>query len=437
MRFYRLDENLIFHGELGHNYLAIKNFVESWIVPLLGPPTSHPWLSFGPLFYWIFAPILILFNYQPIAGAYFFAFVGVITIWLNYRFVEKLYTKNTAILSSLMVAVSPAWINFSRESRFYTLVIPLIYIFLWYLIRSFKGNKSDYFKWGICLAAIFNFHLSPIIFVPVLIILFIVKKLDIKKIQYSIFGFVIPFIPVVIHEILNGFEMTLNFIKWIPYRIAGFMGLIPQNNIDSGVLGNNFTSLVDFVGKQILPAGSIVPLMLLSGLILYMIFSKKSEVTKILVLFAVIGYIGIFIHGNPPAHYYLPLYPIVIILLALMFEWILGKYQSILLIAAVFLLNLSFFFSDKWFYIPGDRMIKNVVPYVLQENIAKEIVSDAQGKKYSLFRQGPYDYFDENYSQNYRYLLWLNGNEPERNTQIKYTIIEREGSGLSLIKEVE
>src|SRR3990172_7049818 len=84
LRFYRIPENLVFHGELGANYLAIKNFILSGQIPFLGPPTSHPWLSFGPLYYWIFAPVLAFFKYNPLAGGYFFATVGVLIAIFNY-----------------------------------------------------------------------------------------------------------------------------------------------------------------------------------------------------------------------------------------------------------------------------------------------------------------------------------------------------------------
>jgi hypothetical protein len=75
LRFYRLPQNVIFHGELGDDYLAIKNFIAGRQIPLLGPATSHPWLSFGPLYYWLFAPVLVLGDYNPVIPAYFMAFL--------------------------------------------------------------------------------------------------------------------------------------------------------------------------------------------------------------------------------------------------------------------------------------------------------------------------------------------------------------------------
>jgi len=67
---------------------------------------------------------------------------------------------------------------------------------------------------------------------------------------------------------------------------------------------------------------------------------------------------------------------------------------------------------------------KDLVPYQTQLKIAESIVNDAKGAPFSISRVGPYDYFEETYSQNYRYLLWWKGNEPISNADIIYTIYD-------------
>ena len=72
LHFYRLGQITIFNSEQGNNYLAIKDIIETKKVALVGPPTSHPWLYFGPLFYWLMTPILWLADFNPLGPAYFF-----------------------------------------------------------------------------------------------------------------------------------------------------------------------------------------------------------------------------------------------------------------------------------------------------------------------------------------------------------------------------
>jgi hypothetical protein len=68
----------------------------------------------------------------------------------------------------------------------------------------------------------------------------------------------------------------------------------------------------------------------------------------------------------------------------------------------------------------------DIVSYETQNNIASFIVSTSLGKEVSIKRVGPYDYFPENYSQNYKYLLLYKGIKVIDNSPNLYTIIESE-----------
>ena len=73
--------------------MDIKNAFFHHQIPLKGAPTSHPWLSFGPLFYWLYAPLLILSKFNPMSHAYFGAGIAILTIVVNYIFIKKLFSE--------------------------------------------------------------------------------------------------------------------------------------------------------------------------------------------------------------------------------------------------------------------------------------------------------------------------------------------------------
>lgn len=427
---------MVFHGELGHNYLAIKDVIENKQLPLIGPPTSHSWLNFGPLFYWTFIPVMLISNYQPLGGAIFFAFVGLLTVYLNYKIVSKIISRDIAIISSFIIAISPAWIAMTRDSRFFSLVVPLIYLFLWFFINSIKGKNIDYFIWGLIVGIILNFHLSPIILFPTIFLLFMLGVLNWKKGILSFVGIVIPTIPLILYDSGHGFQMLSNLAKWIPYRMAGFLGFIPKNNINSDIALINLKSLFWFFGYQLTFESILITTILAIMLIYFIVFAKKKFVLILSLLFIVIGYIGIFIHGDPPSHYFLPLMPFVVVLISQAIYFVLGRNISVIIVSLIAIFNMSYFFSDKWFYLPQDQILKNV-PYSMQTQVVKEIIEDSQEKEFSISRQGPYDYFDKNYSQNYEYLFWLYGRPVITESSLHYTIIENSGGGLSLIKAVK
>ncbi len=64
------------------------------------------------------------------------------------------------------------------------------------------------------------------------------------------------------------------------------------------------------------------------------------------------------------------------------------------------------------------------VPYSLQLKVTDLIAKDAGEQKFSLARVGPLDYFGENFSLNYQYLLWNLGKKPDQSALLKYTIYE-------------
>jgi len=375
-------------------------------------------------------------NYQPLGGAIFFALTGIITVYLNYIFVSKLINRNIAIISSLIIAISPAWISMTRDSRFFSLVVPLIYIFLWYFIKSIRGKIIDYFVWGLILGIILNFHLSPIILFPTIFLMFVLGVLSWKKGIVSCVGILVPTIPLIINDSEHGFQMLLNFAKWIPYRMAGFVGIIPKNNVSSDIALINIKSLFSFFGYQLTHDGIFATALFTMVLIYFIVFARKKFVLILSLLFVVIGYIGIFIHGDPPSHYFLPLMPFAVILISQAINNFFGKYFSVIIISLIAVFNLSFYFSDKWFYLPQDQILKNV-PYSMQKQIVEEIIENSEENNFSISRQGPYDYFDNNYAQNYEYLFWLYGKPVKAESNIHYTIIENSGGGLSLIKEVK
>lgn len=441
LRFYRLQENLVFHGELGDNYLAIKNFIAAGTIPLLGPPTSHPWLFFGPLFYWIFAPFLVLGHYNPLTGGYFFAAAGVLVVVFNYFVVEKLFSKNIALISSFLIAISPLWIRFSRTARFFSLVTLFFYPFFYFLLKSLKEDSKYLFWTGFFLGVMVNFHLTPVILVPAVLALIILKREKIKKLDIykGIVGFLIPNIAFLLHNALNELDMLAKFIVWIPYRIAGFIGLYPKNTVSASVLKSNLFSLNKFVILSFTPNVGKFGLILLVAILFLVGFKIRSLITLVrkeagrlaLLLIFFFGYLGIFIHGDPPDHYYLPLLPIPILFFSFLLDKMGSKYgvrYVVIILAFLSFINLRFYFSKDWYFKPEYRIVSILVPYSLQLKVSETIVNDAKGEAYSLSRVGPFDQFEGDYAQNYQYLMWWMGNEPVKSGSLKYTIYEETNS---------
>lgn len=149
----------------------------------------------------------------------------------------------------------------------------------------------------------------------------------------------------------------------------------------------------------------------------------------------IVAFAAIIIHQEVPLHYFLPVFPIPIILASMLIVALLLHhlwFSRVLGITAAFAVlivisaNSAYFFSERWFYQPQDRMTPNhPYPFALQERVVKTIFSDAKGQPFNLKRVGSFDYYAYTHAQHYRYLLWKLGNEPADPPQsLTYTVYE-------------
>jgi len=131
------------------------------------------------------------------------------------------------------------------------------------------------------------------------------------------------------------------------------------------------------------------------------------------------------LHGGPPVHYFLPLFTTLPILLAFYLEKI--KLWPFLILT-IMLINWIAFIKDPLFYKSGiiTSLDIGLVSFTKQQSIASFIGKDSNGLPFSIKRVGPFDYFPENYSQNYKYLLIRSGGKLIENSSNVYTIVEEE-----------
>lgn len=444
LRFYRIEENMYFSGEIGDNLLTIKNAYLHGQLPLLGPPTSHPWLYFGPLFYWLYGPVLILSKFNPLSHAYFGAFVSVLIVIFNYIFIKKIFNERVALLSSFLISFSPLYLEFARNARFFIMVSLLVYPFF-YLLHILKNNNKNLLFWiFLVYGLMFSFHFSPLMLFPLIFFTFFIRKVKLSRrdIFSSLAGFVIPMFPFFLYDVTHGLEMSSKIVLWIPYRIAGFFGLYPKNTVSSTALQENTVSVSAFFNKSFIPINyynfEIIPAIISAiviGVICFWLIKKKYDAEFLLIVWFILGLVAIFIHGSPPIHYFLPLLPVPILIFSLILNRIwnfkLGKYLVFIVLVMLLWINIGYYFSNKWFY---NVYQEPEVSFALQDKIVKTIIKDANGMKFSMKRIGINDQFEGDYAQNYKYLLWLNGNEPVEKAHIRYTIIE-DKKRISEIKE--
>jgi 4-amino-4-deoxy-L-arabinose transferase-like glycosyltransferase len=401
--------NYYFNGELGRELIYLYNLASSNTLPLVGLTTSHEWLSYGPFYYWIMLPFFKIFNGDPYILFFVALATAVMGLLLNFVVIRKIINSKTALISTIMLAISPLLVWQTRLSKLHTFFFILSPI-LMYLLYKLWNKENKYLFWtGLVFGLMFSFHLSQIPLFAVILYLLYLKKYNFKSYVLLTLGVIIPNIGLIIDNI--------KILIWIPYRIVKY----PIVEI-----GNTFNSVSEYLGKTLIWEKNLwfIALIIFFAIFIHYCRNNYKSFKKDFVVFYLISFIGItfianILHGGAPVHYFLPIYTTVPLLLS---HYLSKTKIWPLLISIIFFFNYNFYFNFKN---PDD-----FISITKQNDLAKQIVSEAGGKEINLKRIGPHDYYPENYAQNYKYLILYNNGK--LNEKSYYTITINEYASFNL-----
>jgi 4-amino-4-deoxy-L-arabinose transferase-like glycosyltransferase len=116
LRLYRIDEYLTFLGDEGRDVIRVRQMLVEGDLIFLGPTASVGGFFLGPLYYYLMAPFLWLWRYDPVGPAVMVALFGIATIYLVYYFGKKVFHTSVGLTAALLYALSPLTIAYSRSS---------------------------------------------------------------------------------------------------------------------------------------------------------------------------------------------------------------------------------------------------------------------------------------------------------------------------------
>jgi 4-amino-4-deoxy-L-arabinose transferase-like glycosyltransferase len=114
-RLYKIADYMTFLGDEGRDVLVAYNILHGKLT-LLGPTSSVGGFFLGPIYYYFMAPFLLLFNFDPVGPAVGVAIIGVLTVLLLFFVCKYFFNTRIALVASLLYAVSPLVVAYSRSS---------------------------------------------------------------------------------------------------------------------------------------------------------------------------------------------------------------------------------------------------------------------------------------------------------------------------------
>jgi GT2 family glycosyltransferase len=448
---YRLNDLMTFIGDQGWYYLSARDMILSGKIPLVGIASSHPWLHQGAFWTYMLAPFFVLFNFNPISGAYLSLLLHFLTLVFLYNIATNLFSNKIALIATVLYATAPLIVMHARMP-YHTTPIALLSLLLYYALYKWIKGFPGYFPISIfLLATLYNFETATFLLTIVFIIVlgfgiwkrtaWVKKILQPKIILLSFLAYILPMTPMLLYDMNHGYPQTVKFLTWIVYKLLLLFGYTPlkpeigQVSLKEMILflGNSYTMLTYVSAVFVTFAIGVFSLLFILKNIRDQISAKiyKPEIILV-VLLLVISIVGIVATKTTSDAYLSIVFPFVILIHAIFFSALIeGKPNNRLF---VYVIVSIIALSNTYALISNDYFITRQVEYKDKVAVVKKIISEADGNKYNLVGQGVGS-SHESFTMNYEYLAWWYGNGPSSAPQELYFIIEETPQGIQLKKE--
>lgn len=227
LRFYAIETKSMFGYDQVDSAWAAKQIIVDHKLPLIGPENKLSSGFFvGPLYYYLISVFYLFTNLDPIAAGLFAGFTSIIGFFTLFFVTKKLFSFNVALIAVFINTVSYSGIEFDRtqwEINFIPIVSLLVFYFLYKILL---GSEKNIVYLGIVLAIAFHVHLTPAVFLPIIILITLPFFPKTKKtLLYAISSIPILLVglsPIIILNILNKNSYAANQLQ---YTSSSFHGI--------------------------------------------------------------------------------------------------------------------------------------------------------------------------------------------------------------------
>lgn len=408
LRLYRLDDFAMFLADQGRDARIIRDIVTLSHLPAIGPPSSIGQVFLGPFFYYLLAPFLWIFNFNPVGLSYGISILSIIGTILAFFVVKNKINKNTAVVFLILSTFSAELIHLSRFSWNPNL-LPIFSFFTFYFFSQMLEKKSIKYAllFGIFFGCSFQLHhLAALFVLPCLLSYIIYFLKNSKKIKliitllFSLIAFTLISFPLIYfdlkHDFLNLKNLTSLFKEQNMIAGGSFITRIVETN----------KSLINTI-FQINLSSFISSVLTLTFFISFLFLQRKLKNSVFIWIhfFNSVSFIYLFslLSSERHPHYYGAVYASFFVIIAFVLSQIFNKsiFKKIILILIILLY--LFLNTRTYYFLNGPP--NNQIAYA--KRIADSIKVRMQGSNFN-FATYPTDFSSE---ESFIYFLELEGFE--------------------------
>lgn len=409
MRFYKIREYLTFLGDEGRDVLVVKRMLIDGKFTLLGPITSVGSIYMGPAYYYMTAPFLYLWRFDPVGPAIMVASLAIVTIYLIYRIGSDYFHPVVGLVAAFTYSISRLAVVYGHSS-WNPNVVPFFSVLL--IFSVLKTIIEHRFKFlllaGLSLGILLQLHYVTLMFLPILLAVFIFIRPQIPP-KYTIFAFaafLLAYSPFILFEFRHQFVNLRGVWTF----------LITNNQSAPGIYLYSWGETLKDVVVRVFWRPLIVQSAEITKLFMVFItvvafFSLKDILKKkeskiaftVLLLWLVLGLLSFgFYRGAIYDYYFGSLFAVPHLIFGLIFYllWQKGKLFRILG-AGILALIVVFNIIHSPLSIEPNNMLKNT------KEIAEFVIGKTQNQPYNFALIA-----DKNSDHAYRYFLEVEGFRP-------------------------
>lgn len=386
---YRVVVSYPFDSDFGRDLYDMLSITQGDL-RLLGPKLSFGGIHTGPYYYYLFAPLLIVWPDHPevivIANAVLAWFAILIIFWLFVRVWRA--PKICALLGVYFIATIPAILFSARQPGNAFTHQPFTLILFLLLPWLLKQKKSIlWLVYGLGVGAVLNFHLiGAVVFAPFLLVTLLSQfKKGIKSVLakgiFLILGVVLSFAPLILFELTHDFVQLKNTFIDKSYLAFTTNSNLPSPMPTSHNLVKNYQLVQAYISDWL-----GIPFWLLLTIILSLSvwqWKKLQLVDKVMVISLPISTVlfVLLARSQLAVHYLFPIVLFTSLVFVLILSRIVTRVSYALLL--LFWFNNLYQLPNTW-YAPAQRSISEFRQFTTNL-LESELAQYLQPNQFSIF----------------------------------------------------
>lgn len=313
LRFYNLQNRIIFDWDQEHYAYEIKNIVQNHKLTLIGPRANNDKGFFlAPYFTYLMVPFYLTANLHPNGSMYFLIAYNLLFYGLSFFILKKIFGQKQALLFLFFWAINNLLVGYDIIP-WWPILIPLGTLLVWKFLL-----ESKWFFLGLTLGLFVNIHFQFIflIFFAAIYVLLNIRKpkyFSWKNITTVILGFLLTLTPLFLFDLRHDF---LNLKLFFGFFMPGSGQLKSDYFAWMPVFTNFLQPLTYWKSETLMQFFSLV-----FAIITFYLYKKSKKELKnfylsTFILWLVTPIFFAFYGQRPSEYYYVFLYPFILIVLA-------------------------------------------------------------------------------------------------------------------------